>query len=47
MNPSEKTSSAADPGLRKLLTWVVIVLVLTLVLAAVVVEVTIRWFGQE
>jgi hypothetical protein len=47
MNESQKTSSAADPGLRKILTWVVIALVLTLALAAIVVEITVRWFGQE
>jgi hypothetical protein len=47
MNESQKTSPAADPGLRKLLTWVVIALVLTLALAAIVVEITVRWFGQE
>jgi hypothetical protein len=47
MNESQKTSSAADPGLRKMLTWVFIVLVLTLALAAVVVDLTLRWFGQQ
>lgn len=47
MNESEKTSSPADPGLRKMLTWVIVALILTLALATVVVEVTLRWFGQE
>jgi hypothetical protein len=47
MNENQKTSSAADPGLRKMLKWVIIALVLTLALATVVVEITLRWFGQE
>jgi len=44
---NQKTSSAADPGLRKMLKWVIIALFLTLALATVVVEITLRWFGQE
>ena len=47
MNESQKTSSAADPGLRKMLTWVIVALILTLALATVVVELTVRWFSQE
>ena len=47
MNERQKTSSAADPGLRKMLTWVAIALVLTVALAAVVVELTLRWFTQQ
>jgi hypothetical protein len=47
MNDSQKTSSAADPGLRKMLTWVLIALILAVALATVVVEVTFRWLGQQ
>jgi hypothetical protein len=47
MNERQKTSSAADPGLRKMLMWVAITLVLTVALAAVVVELTLRWFAQQ
>jgi hypothetical protein len=47
MNERQKTSSAGDQGLRKMLTWVAIALVVTLALAAIVVEITLRWFAQE
>jgi hypothetical protein len=47
MNEPQKTSSTADPGLKKMLTWVFVALLLTVALAAVVVEVTLRWFGPQ
>jgi hypothetical protein len=35
----------ADTGLRRMLTWVFIVLVLTVLFALLAVELTIRWFA--
>ena len=34
-----------DPGLRRLLTWVAVALIVTLALGFLVVEITLRWFG--
>lgn len=38
-------SAAADNGLRRMLKWVFVVLVLTVVFAMVVVALTIRWLS--
>ena len=35
----------ADEGLRRMLKWVFVVLILTVLFAVVVVEFTIRWFA--
>src|SRR6185503_13284123 len=35
-----------DPGLRRLMTWVAVALIVTLALGFLVVEMTLRWFGQ-
>jgi hypothetical protein len=34
----------ADEGLRRMLKWVFVVLILTVLFAVVVVELTLRWF---
>ena len=36
----------ADPGLRRVMKWVFAALVLTVLLAVLVVEFTLRWFGH-
>lgn len=36
---------AGDPGLRRMLTWVFVALILTVLFAVIVVEITLRWFG--
>ena len=41
-----ETSPEPDTGLRRMMTWVVIALIATLVFAAVVVELTLRWFSD-
>jgi len=38
--------SRADPGLRRVMKWVFGALVLTVLLAVLVVELTLRWFGH-
>ena len=38
-------SPDADKGLRRMLTWVFVVLVLTVLFALLAVEFTIRWFA--
>lgn len=43
MTDKDQTSPESDPGLRRLLTWVFVVLIVTLLFAAVVVELTLRW----
>jgi hypothetical protein len=45
MSEHPNTASASDPDFRRMVKWVAITLLLTLALAIVVVEVTIRWFG--
>jgi hypothetical protein len=37
-------ATGVDPGLRRLMTWVFAALVLTLLFAILVVELTLRWF---
>ncbi len=34
-----------DPGLRRMLTWVFAALILTVLFAVLVVELTLRWFN--
>jgi hypothetical protein len=46
MTEENSSSSNGDPGLRRMLKWVAIVLVVTLVFAVLVVEITVRWFNQ-
>jgi hypothetical protein len=43
---SEHTTPA-DTGLRRMLIWVLIALVITVLAAIVAVEVTLRWFGER
>jgi hypothetical protein len=43
----EHSKQAADPGLRRMMTWVVGALVVTVVVAILVVEFTLRWFGDR
>jgi hypothetical protein len=38
--------SQTDPGLRRVMKWVFGALVLTVLLAVLVVEFTLRWFGH-
>jgi hypothetical protein len=37
----------ADPGLRRMLIWVFSALILTVLAAILVVEFTLRWFGER
>ena len=37
-------AAAADPGLRRLLKWVLAALILTVLFSLLAVEVTLRWF---
>ena len=39
-------TGAEDPGLRRMMTWVAVALVVTLALGFLVVEITLRWFGR-
>ncbi len=39
--------AAADPDLRRMIKWVVVALILTVAVAILVVEVTLRWFGER
>jgi hypothetical protein len=45
-NPSEQTTPA-DTGLRRMMTWVLIALVVTVLAAIAAVEITLRWFGER
>jgi hypothetical protein len=46
MTEHEKVSPSGDPGLRRMMTWVLVAFVATLALAIVVVEITMRWFNR-
>ena len=35
-----------DPGLRRMITWVIVALIATVALAVIVVELTMRWFNR-
>jgi hypothetical protein len=39
--------AAADPDLRRMMKWVFGALILTVAVAILVVEVTLRWFGER
>jgi hypothetical protein len=45
MTDDPTAQSASDPGLRRMMKWVFITLILVVVFAFVVVEITLRWFG--
>ena len=47
--PNKETNRqpAADPGLRRMLIWVFGALILTVLAAILVVEFTLRWFGER
>ena len=48
--PDKQTNpqpSPADSGLRRMLIWVFAALILTVVAAILVVEFTLRWFGER
>ena len=44
-SPPRGSEPSRDPGLRRLLKWVVGALILTVLFAILVVEITLRWFG--
>jgi len=43
----ENASSPKDPGLRRMLTWVAVALIATVVFAMLVVELMLRWLNQS
>lgn len=43
----DNPKQAADPGLRRMMAWVFGVLIATVALAILVVELTLRWFGER
>jgi hypothetical protein len=43
-HPKQRTG---DPGLRRMMTWVFGALILTVVVAILVVELALRWFGER
>jgi hypothetical protein len=46
--PDDQTKrAAADPSLRRMMKWVFGALILTVAVAILVVEVTLRWFGER
>jgi hypothetical protein len=38
---------AGDPDLRRMMKWVFVALILTVAVAILVVEITLRWFGER
>jgi hypothetical protein len=46
MTEHESKSPNDDPGLRRMMIWVLVAFVATLALAIVVVEITMRWFNR-
>jgi hypothetical protein len=46
MTEHEQVPASSDPGLRRVMKWVIVALVATLALAIVVVEITMRWFNR-
>jgi hypothetical protein len=46
MSDNPQNQSNADPDLRRVMKWVFGALVLTVLLAVLVVEFTLRWFGH-
>lgn len=47
MTEENASSSNDDPGLRRMLTWVAVALIATVVFAMLVVELMLRWFNQS
>ena len=47
--PDEPSGERREPdtGLRRMLTWVFVALVLTVIAAIIAVELTLRWFGER
>jgi hypothetical protein len=45
MNDTPRVPDSDDPGLRRMMTWVLIALVLVVLLAIIVVELTLRAVG--
>jgi hypothetical protein len=43
--PTDPDAPVLDKGLRRMLTWVFIALILTVLFGAIVVELTIRWLS--
>jgi uncharacterized membrane protein YjfL (UPF0719 family) len=43
----ERESAPADSGLRRMFIWVAIAFVVTVLVAMLVVELTLRWFGAH
>ena len=46
-DPQQNELPPEDSGLRRLMLWVVGALIVTLVVTIVVVELTLRWFGER
>ena len=47
MTDHEGAPLKGDPDFRRMMKWVAIALVVTVALALVVVELTLRWFGMQ
>jgi len=47
MPDDQSKPAAADPDLRRMMKWVLAALILTVAVAILVVEVTLRWFGER
>jgi hypothetical protein len=47
MSDDQSKPAAADPDLRRMMKWVFAALILTVAAAILVVEVTLRWFGER
>jgi len=46
--PDDRSKPAADdPDLRRMMKWVFLALILTVAVAILVVEMTLRWFGER
>lgn len=45
MATDQPDTPGSDEGLRRMLKWVFVVLIVTVLFAVVVVEVTLRWFS--
>lgn len=43
----QEQEPTADPGLRRMIVWVAVAFVLTVLVAFAVVEFTLRWFGER
>jgi len=47
MPDNHSKPAAEDPGLRRMMKWVFGALILTVAVAILVVEMTLRWFGER